>query len=109
MADNILMGNPGNAQQIPRYGQQGQQALINLLMQGQNNMNNPYQGFQPIEQAARSNFQNKTLPTLFERFSGMGNNALSSPALMQNLAGHGVDLEERLAALRSSYGQNQQN
>lgn len=76
---------------------------------GQELINNPYQGFEPLANQAVSRFQNQTVPGLAERFTSMGNNATSSPAFASQLGQAGAGLSGELAALQSQYGlQNQQ-
>ncbi len=87
-----------------------QQALLELLSQGQNTLQNPYAGFEGIENQARSNFQQQAMPGLAERFAAMGNNAPSSPSYQAEKMNAMSGLEGNLAALRSQYGmQNKQN
>lgn len=89
--------------------QDEQSVFSALLNQGLGVLNNPYQGFDPISQRARSQFIQQTIPGLAERFTGTGG-ALSSPAFASQLGQAGAGLEEALAALQSQYGlQNQQN
>jgi hypothetical protein len=72
----------------------------NMAMQG---LKNPYEGFQPIEQNAREQFQTSTIPSLAERFTSMGNGQRSS-AFQGALGQAGAGLESNLAGLRSQYG-----
>lgn len=72
----------------------------NLAMQG---LQNPYEGFQPIENRAREQFQTSTIPSLAERFTSLGNSQRSS-AFQGALGQAGAGLESNLAALRSQYG-----
>jgi hypothetical protein len=58
--------------------------------------------FAPIAEQARYNFNTQTIPSIAERFAGLG--ALSSSGFNRQLAQAGVDLERNLAALRSEYG-----
>lgn len=101
---------PGGPQRSSAPNQQEQSILQYLLNQGQNKLQNPMQGFEPIADYARSKFNKTTIPSLAERFTSMGNNSLSSPSFAHELGQSGVDLEEMLAALGADYGQgNQQN
>lgn len=77
--------------------------------QGMNQIQNPYQGFEPIAQQAQQVFHKQTVPTLAERFTSMGaGNALSSPAFANQLGAAGQDLSSNLAAMMAQYGQHQQ-
>lgn len=101
---------PGGPQRSSAPNQQENSILQYLLSQGQGQLQNPLQGFQPIADRARSQFNKTTIPSLAERFTSLGNNSLSSPSFAHELGQSGVDLEEMLAALGAQYGQrNQQN
>jgi hypothetical protein len=76
---------------------------------GQQQIQNPYAGFDPIAKRATSMFQQQTLPTLAQRFTGMGENALSSPSYQHQMSGANEDFQERLAALMANYGLHQQS
>lgn len=73
----------------------------NIAMQG---LQNPYEGFEPIEQRARTQFQTSTVPTLAERFTSMGSGGQRSSAFQGALGQAGAGLESNLAALRTDYG-----
>lgn len=75
-------------------------SFLNLAQQG---LQNPYAGFEPIEQKARSSFQ-QSIPSLAERFVSMSPSALRSSGYMSALGRAGAGLEESLAALKSQYG-----
>ena len=61
--------------------------------------------FGPIAQRARSQFSQQGIPTIAERFSSLGQNALSSPALYSQLGGAAANLEEALAAQQGAFQQ----
>ncbi len=88
-----------------------QQSYINQLSgvipQGISNLNLPGQtsNFKPIAQEARRNFSQNTLPTLAERFAGLGRN---SSGLQQALGGAASDFESQLAAQQAQYGLQEQ-
>lgn len=88
-----------------------QQGVLNYLLQsGQNQMQNPYQGFEPIKQDALSTFFQEIVPQLQEQFSASGSNSASSGTIKSQLSGAGASLAEKLAAFQSHFGQqNQQN
>ena len=56
--------------------------------------------FGPIEEQARKQFKEKTIPTLMERFTALGHEAPSG-ALNRQMTQAGVDLESALAAQRA--------
>lgn len=88
-----------------------EQSILNFLQQhGQSLIQNPGQGFQPIADQARAQFHQNTVPSLAERFTSMGSNALSSPSFAAQIGQAGSGLEQALAAMQAQYGQqNQQN
>jgi|ERR1700761_6210123 len=103
-------GEEGGIKQAEVLNPQQQGILSLLLQQGGQGLQNPYAGFAPIAQQARSQFSQQTVPSLAERFTSMGSNSLSSPAFASQLGQAGSGLEEALAALQSQYGmKNQQN
>lgn len=103
-------GKKGGVKQAKIVNPQQESVLNYLLQQGQQGLQNPYAGFQPIAQQARNQFNQQTIPSLAERFTSMGNSSLSSPAFASQLGQAGAGLEEALAALQSQYGmKNQQN
>lgn len=101
---SFLHGRPAQLASINKYNPQQQSVLSNLLGSGLQGLQNPYEGFAPIAQQARSQFQRQTVPTLAERFAGSGNNALSSGAFASQLGEAGAGLEQGLAALQAQYG-----
>jgi hypothetical protein len=103
-------GQQGGVQQASRISPQQQNILSMLMNMSQQGMQNPYEGFEPIARRARSQFNQQTVPSLAERFTSMGSNALSSPAFASQLGQAGAGLDEGLAALQSQYGmENKQN
>ncbi len=105
---DFLFGAPNRIEQVNRGFNPGQlSTLQNLLSGGQNLLNNPSQGFQPIRQAAQSDFNQNIIPGIAERFAGAG--ALNSSGFAGNLAQAGSGLAERLAAMEAQFaGQNRQ-
>jgi len=99
---NFLFGVPSSYQQIPKFSQEGMDALSQLLKSSSANLQNPTQGFEPIKQRALSQYQQQTIPQLAERFAGQ--NATASSGFQGALGGAGTDLAERLASLESEYG-----
>lgn len=88
--------------QLPIYSPAQESVLYELLRRG-------LAGSSPeaIEKRARTQFEQRTVPTLAERFTSMGAGAQSSPAFAQTLGQAGANLEEGLAALRSQYALSQ--
>jgi len=100
--------NRGKFQQIDRYNPQQNQQLDLLTQLGLGQLQNPTQGFQPIADQARANFNNVTVPGLAERFAGTGSRQ-SSPNYLQQLGSAGSQLDTNLAGMQAQYGQNQQS
>lgn len=63
--------------------------------------------FGPIEEQARRQFSEQTIPKLAEQFAGAG--GLNSTALKGELGKASSDLESKLAALKSQYGLQRAN
>ena len=80
--------------QVPLYGQQQNQAMNQLLQQGLSGLSGGPGGY---ENAARANFEQKTIPTIAERFAGRGDSGALNRALAQGARG----LETDIAANRS--------
>ncbi len=102
---DFLFGVPGGVEQYSNITPD-QQSIIQYLMQlSHQGLENPEEGFDPISQQARNQFNQQTIPSLAERFTSMGNNALSSPAFASQLGQAGAGLESDLASQRAQYGQ----
>jgi hypothetical protein len=103
--DKILqMMSQPQQQANPTLGVNPQtQQLLGQTLQGSQSPQG--YGFQGIEDRARQQFENKTLPTLAQRFTNMsGNSRQGSSDYNGALRQAGVDLESQLGALRSQYG-----
>jgi hypothetical protein len=108
----LFTGGPGEYKQSPnKFNPQQQSALNNLLQQGQQGLQNPTAGFEPIEQQAQRRFKSQSLPGLAERFTALGgSDTRGSSDFAGMLGGAQSDFDLGLAALKSQYGmQNQQN
>jgi len=101
----FLWGNPGGVEQYSTMSPQ-QQGIMQLLQQlGVYNLQNPYEGFEPIAEQAQNQFAQQTVPSLAERFSSMGSNSLSSPSFASQLGQAGAGLSSDLAAQKAQWGQ----
>jgi len=101
-------GQPARIEQVNKYNPLQQSARQQLILSALSQLQDPTQGFQPIEDKARTQFEQQTLPGMAERFNSMGDNALSSPAFQSQKYGQQSDFEQGIAALRAQYGlQNQ--
>lgn len=91
---------------LQRFDPQQINALNQLLSQGLSgiqSMQQPFD-FSPLEQRARSQFQQQTVPSIAERFTAMGAGSQRSSSFPQLLGQAGAGLEEGLAAQRSQLG-----
>jgi hypothetical protein len=100
---SFLTGKKEKMQQYPTISPDQEQASRGFLSQAQQGLQDPYAGFAPIEQHARTQFQ-QGLPSLAERFTSMGQGAQRSSGFQSALGRAGAGLEESLAAMRSQYG-----
>ena len=109
---NFTVGQPGGYQKLSNFEPHQIQGLNQLFGGGLEQYQNPYQGFQPIEDYARQQFAQQTVPSLSERFTSLGQagtgGRLSSPAFASQVGAAGSGLESMLAAQRAQYGQQQQ-
>lgn len=106
---NFLFGKSPRTEQVDRLNPEQQQALSQLLGMGLSNIEDPYQGFQPIADQAISRFEQQGVPSLAERFTSMGQGAQRSSDFMGALGSARAGLEENLAGLQAQYGmQNKQ-
>ena len=99
---NFLTGYGSSNEQLSRFNPQNTAILNNLAQQGSQNAN-----FQGIEDLARKNFQQKTIPSLAERFTAMSGDTRGSSAFQGALGQAGSDLESQLAALKGQFGLQQ--
>lgn len=104
-----LFGKSGRVQQYPTTTpeQQGLQSQIlaqlpQLIGQLQTGAK-PFD-FGPIEQRARTQFREETIPSLAERFTSMGAGGQRSSAFESALGRAGAGLEQGLAGLRADIG-----
>lgn len=103
---NFFTGSPGGFKQVPRYGEQQQQLLSDVLKQlspalAQQQFGG--QGFAPIAQQARRGFAQSTVPSIAERFTAM--NGQGSSGFNQALGQAGAGLESNLAAQQGQFNQ----
>lgn len=103
-----FFSTPTTIEKRTPYNEQQQQAFMQILQQALGQLANPQQGFEPQAQLARQQFQEEGIPSLAERFSGLGAGSQRSSAFTGELAKGLGGLESQLAALGSQYGQRQQ-
>lgn len=97
---------PGRFQQLSTLNPYQQQLLGQAGQQGLERLQNPYQGFEPIETQARREFNTQGIPALAQRFANAGLGR--SSAFQGALSSARANLEPQLAALRAQYGLGQQ-
>lgn len=94
--------------QLEPYTEQQTGAMDFLLNNGQQQIQNPYQGFDPIKQDTLRTFFEDIVPQLQSRFNALGDNSATSPILRTQLSSAGAGLAQRLASMQSMYGQQAQ-
>lgn len=99
-----LLGNPSLIRQVPKYSPEIQGGVNELLSQGFQNLQNPYQGFENISDQARHQYNTQTIPGIAERFAAVPGGQRSS-AFQAALGGSGEDLERGLAGMKEQFGQ----
>lgn len=97
----FLTGDKAHMGQIPRYTPEQQDILHQLLGQGMANSDISGQ-----EDLARKRFSEDTIPSIAERFVGMGG-GMRGGGFQHALGGASADLEAQLKALRSGQGMQQ--
>lgn len=101
---NWFSGNPEMFRQAPKYSPQIQQSVNDLLSQGFQNLQNPYQGFENIANQAENQYNTQTIPSIAERFAAVPGGQRSS-AFQAALGGSGEDFQRGLAAMKEGFGQ----
>ena len=98
---NFIFGQKGKHEQQPIYDPQRMKALDQLLKSGMANTD-----IGALQGEARKGFETDILPTIAERFTGLGGGVRSS-AFQGALGQAGSDLSSRLAGLRYQGGMQQ--
>jgi len=100
----LLGSNPqyGYSSDYTPYQRQGFQDIFN---QGMSNLQNPYEGFNEIENSTRDYYKNQLAPSVANQFTSMGGGALSSPDFAKQLGEAGTGLASQLAQHKIGYGQ----
>lgn len=104
----FFLGSPAQTGQLSRYSSDNQQQFNDLIGQLLQGFQSNKFDFSPIEQEARAGFEQKTLPSIAERFTSLGAGGGRSSAFGQQLGAAGSDLERSLASMRQQYGLQQQ-
>ena len=95
-------GSPEQDIRQPRFTEEQEDILNQLLQQGGQNMD-----FSGIEDLAQKRFQEETIPSLAERFTSMGAGGQRSSAFQSSIGRAGSDLQAQLAALKPQFGMQQ--
>lgn len=102
-------GKEGGPQRLSAPNEQEQSILDYLLKSGQQGLENPSEGFEPIRQDALNTFHQDIVPYLTNMFDASGSSSASSPVLQSNLSSAGSGLAQKLAALEANYRQGNQH
>lgn len=107
----FFQGTPSQTVKFPTGTPQQQELNTTLgsrLPQAYQNLNLPgdKSSFEPIANEARRNFSQNALPTIAERYAGLGRN---SSGLQQDLGGATAQFESQLAALQAQHGLQEQS
>jgi hypothetical protein len=100
------LGDEGNALFFNRYDPEQNQLMYLLGQLGLRGLTENDFNFAPIENQARTNFAQNTIPSIAERFSGLG--AQRSSAFGQALGQAGAGLESDLASQKQLYNLQRQ-
>jgi hypothetical protein len=96
-----FFGKPGGINQIG--------GIDELLQQGLQQYQNPYQGFEPIGNSIGNYFKSDILPHIQNQFNAQSGGHFSSGVLGSNVASGNASLADRLSAAQAQYGQNARN
>ncbi len=102
----FLFGQNAEDKQYDLYNPEQQQAFSQILQQALGGLQSSPTDFAPIEQQAREGFTQNTIPSIMERFTGLG--AQRSSAFGQQLGAAGAGLETNLAAMKSGHNLQRQ-
>ncbi len=106
----FFLGKQQQYNQVPTQTPQAMQALQQLLGGGMQGLQNPYQGFDPIQEQFQKQFETQTVPGLAERFTALGSGGSQNSSAFQGALGSaGAGLSGDLAALKSQYGLQNRN
>lgn len=100
-------GVPQGGLQFPKYGQEGMNALNQLLSMGLSGLQGNQPSFGPIAENARRDWATQSVPLLAERFGGLG--ARRSGAFEGVLSGANRQFEQDLRGQEQQFGQQNRN
>lgn len=102
----FLFGQGAEDKQYDLYNPDQQQAFSQILQQALSGLQGNNLDFAPIENQARSDFAQNTIPSIAERFTGLG--AQNSSAFGNRLGAAASGLESNLAAQKSGFNMQKQ-
>lgn len=97
-----LLGKSGKMRRTPRFSSEQEQALNTILQRGMENTD-----INALEERARQQYEQETVPSLAERFTSLGAGGQRSSAFQGALGRSGTNLQNQLAQLRAQYGMQQ--
>lgn len=100
---SFLMGSPGRMLQTPILGEDQRGAMGDILGQARQGLAQNKFNSEPILQQARTGFEQRTIPSLAERFTSMGSGGQRSSAFAGALGSAGAGLEQDLASLQQQF------
>lgn len=93
----------------PLFYNQLQDAQSNLFNQLQQRPQFQREDISPMLRGVENDFQERVVPSILNRFSGMGQGGLRSSSFRNALASAGSGLSQKLAELQASHAQDQQS
>lgn len=106
---NNSQQQPQQMNSNPAFYDQLQQAQSGLLNQLQQRPQFQPVDINPILQGTRQEFDQRVIPSIMERFSGMGQGGQRSSSFRNALGAAGSGLSQKLAELQSSHARDQQS
>jgi len=107
---NFWMGTPSRFEKIKKFDPQRESAFDDILQQALSGLQAGGGDFGPIAERETKRFHEDTLPSIAERFTGMGSGgAQRSSGFLDALSRGGTDLSTNLAALGSQHGLQRQS
>lgn len=104
------LGHRGKFKQMPTVSPEAKRAMDWASQRGQNMINNPYQGFEPIANAANAVWRQETLPQAKESWmSSNGQTDLASGSFGSQIGAFQRAFANDLAALQAQYGMQRTN
>lgn len=103
-AGNFFLGSPEEMRYYSPYDSQQQGAFQQLLQMGLQNQQDPYAGFEPLQQSILDYYNQQVLPSITEQFTAGTGGALSSPGFGSQVAQSARGLAEQFLQHKMNYG-----